>query len=98
MAWSGLAEALRYLREGRIRSVYIGSSLISFLIQGDSGPHTVIFDLRLRRVSCSCWGFTVHKKCKHVLCALVYLKRHHPDAYRSIATSFPELRWVCSSL
>jgi|GEM_PF-3789365 len=76
-----IKEGLKYYHEGRIRQVHIGDSLISFLIRGDSGIHTIIFDLRMKKFSCSCWGFTVHKKCKHIVCALKYLKENHKDLY-----------------
>ena len=83
-----IKEGLKYYREGRIKQVYIGDKLISFLIQGTTGKHTVIFDFRLRKYSCSCWGFTVHKRCKHVFCALAYLKDNHPDLYKKVEEVF----------
>ena len=81
-----LREARRYLAEDRVLSVYIGSQLVSLTVLGSTGKHTVMFDLRLKKYSCSCWGFTVHKKCKHVLCALLYLKLHHPEVYAKLAS------------
>jgi len=81
---SMIKEGMKYYHEGRIRHVHIGDNLVSFLIQGDTGVHTVIFDLKLKKVSCSCWGFTVHKKCKHIVCALAYLKDHNKQIFEKI--------------
>jgi len=80
--------AWEYYRSGRVRRAYIGRNLVSLLIEGSTGQHTVIFDLRLGRYSCSCWGFTVHKRCKHVFCALLYLRDNYPQVFMRVARRF----------
>ena len=71
---------------------YTSQNLMVFRVRGSTGTHTVIFNLQLRRYSCSCWGFTVHRRCKHIVACLNRIKYMDENLLKSLPVMYPDLK------